>query len=841
MPGSILWVVEGTDTEFVGERRPTTAKEVLEAGPNWTELFSMWLRNDSQSTSAERDRWTRLAEAYKRSPHLDRALAEADVSKDQMASLDQVVANPFNEACRQILAFREEQAATARQQLAAAGHADPWYQVGPSAKESKATRRLVDLQTAKARSAQWERDAGASSPEMTEVTLGRVEAVMAAFTHDAKPRFQELYQHYANPNHATKDLPVVQQLEVAYGKLISAEGHLRQGCQYMRKHLGVGTQPKDADRWVPDDAEQAVLKAWVKYTKACTTLGRALCEATEGIVEWAVADTQKKIQADFATAHRTTASVQLGLNLTVNVLGAVAQCLALAVAGPAAPVVAGATQTATAALGVMMGLVRKTYEKYVSGEDAQNPATVFEHTGRVYKAVSGEKAARFLADGAEAASILGTVGAPALRWDAAASGSTAAKEAVPDVSQLGQFGAIAVEMNKLCNPKELKDTRDREALLEMVQQAFAHLAESTSQTTVSVLSFDPESGQSKIVVNGKHGTLTRGGRFSVTDGDAGLNASLRDWTRSTGDVFPCVVPRGDITFATERIPHFTLLTREERLPIEASDVASAIIDHEEVEGGFRCRAFASGLGLSRTRGRDCWLITFFLSHEGKAKLEKYEFKQLFRYAENSSLAICAETEETAAALTDVCRNDPSLDWLSAAQYFFKFSDDTLTLHDGHVYAGGAHLLDLGTILEHPRALQNAMATCLALEAGGSVTIDHWESMPQMEIDLLNMEGWYTAYTDYSALRDSAADDAGRWIDYRILFKGLEASPGFAVQRFHHLALSDPQINTEAFGDFDRIQELIICGSDALTDPADSALLLALFEAASARGLALTEI
>ncbi|MFF0219085.1 hypothetical protein [Streptomyces vinaceus] len=649
----LTWIAEGTDLGFVRERRPESVVELLARSEAWAELFSRWYAREKKANPDDVRQWLSLVKSVIRDGKGVQEAADAlDITEDRLSGWSLQITMPFSEACGEIRTLLEEQEAAVRKALAvelekARIQGTSTQTVVTEDEVAERLSRNVGVAIAKSRSRKWEAEAWQDeSQEMSRVTPTRMEAVLQAYTRTVKPKFMELYQTYRMP--ATKDLPDIQQLEAAHSQLLSAEASLREACHNMRTLLTARRGREQARRAAEPkglaSAEELLLTAWVEYTQACTDLAKAIYQASEGLIKWAIEEAEKKIQANFSTVHADLAKVLTGARIAVTVLSSVLQCMSIGTG----PVGLAAAASVTACVdGLELLIVRA-----VSYSDARRSDKAMELAGTVFKASSSDQETLSALDKAnELLAAGGGVPAPLLKAEAAETGSVAVGEAVPFATQITRMGKLAKDAYKAFNPAERTDTPERAAYVAALKKAQATLDASTDEATVDAFRFDRTTGTATVTIDGVRGTL-QNGRFSPEGVDAGFADALQRLANRTGGREALLeLAFKSFTFCGSRISTFLLRGHDGR-QVAWSDAASAVISHIEkplkISGedrkGFQCSAYASGLGLAKDK-EDCWKVDFFLSHDGHLKYIRSEFQWMRVGDPNTAVGITATDEE----------------------------------------------------------------------------------------------------------------------------------------------------------------------------------------------------
>ncbi|MFE5540350.1 hypothetical protein ACFQ78_32010 [Streptomyces sp. NPDC056519] len=649
----LTWIAEGTDLGFVREQRPESVAELLARGEAWAELFSRWYAREKKANPDDVRQWLGLVKSVIRDGKpLDEAAEALGITADRLAGWNLQISLDFSADCGEIRTFLEEQEAAVRKALAdeLQQAVNQGTSTRTSVTEDEVAERLLrkaGAAIAKSRSRKWEAEAGEdASQEMSRVTPVRMEAVLQAYTRTVKPKFMELYQTYRMP--ATKDLPDIQQLEAAHSQLLSAEAFLREACHNARTLLTGG---KGRERARPSidakdlaSVEELLFSAWVEYTQACTDLAKAIYQASEGLIKWAIAEAEKKIQTNFSSVHPEVAKVLTGTRIAVTVLSAVLQCMSIGTG----PVGLAAAASVTACVdGLELLIVRA-----VSYTDARKSGKAAELAGMDFKSTSE---ANETTKGFDKANDVLTAGgglpAPLLKAVASGTGSVAATELAPPAAQIARMGKLAKDAYKAFNPAERKEAPERDAYVAALKKAEATLGASISEADVDTFRFERRTGIATVTIDGVRGTL-QNGRFSPEEVDAGFADALQRWAKRTG------TSEGLLELAFNSFDFFGspigtfLLRGSDGQPVNWSDAASAIFSYIEeplkIDGaahkGYQCSAYASGLGLSKDWG-DCWTLRFFLSHDGHVKYLGSQFDWMRVGAADDTVSITATDGE----------------------------------------------------------------------------------------------------------------------------------------------------------------------------------------------------
>ncbi|MFE3760603.1 hypothetical protein ACFXPI_02395 [Streptomyces sp. NPDC059104] len=666
------WIPPGVDLDFVMTKRPRDVRDLLKHGKPWTDLFNRWYAHAYPGMKqADLTLWLRLDRGYARTGSLHKTLADLPAARTRLEAWNLLIGLSFFEECGKVRAWLEEEKRRAREELEAERGPGSWLRAGvPESKVRARQRHNAALAIAGAQSREWE-EAAAADPGMTEKTLCQMEAVLTAYTRVVKPRFIELYEMHAG-GAANGPASAMAVLADAYTGLGSAEARLRAACTGLRR------RPGPAGRTAQDE----LLAAWVEYTRAGTALGTALVDFSRETVRWAAADTSAKIRGNFASVHPRVAGAQLTVSLAVTVLSALIQSFGL-MAVAVSPVITAAAVSAASLLTVALNVIERLTVAKIAEADARHRDVVTEHVGREYRVPpSGEKARRVATEAGYAATTAGPAVVPALQW-ANVSGGTSlggASAFIPFAGPVLRLGTLAVTFDELANPRVLTDTRHREALLKLLERAYSELAATAPSVEVKVLHVDPADGAAQVMVNGSRGVLKEG-RFHPDDRTGALRGVLRNWSRATGDVNPGLpVPAGEYP----GVRRFTLLSGG--APATPSNVLDGILSHREEPGsGFRCTATASGFGPGS--GADSWLVSFFLTYEGEARIHEAEFQWLTLHAQDrEKLSVTACGMRDALSLLELKRDDPRLENLLAVQ-------EALALPAGPLTVEGGMLLD----------------------------------------------------------------------------------------------------------------------------------------------------
>lgn len=722
------WLLEGTDLEFVLEKRPRGVRDLLKKGKAWTDLFWRWYKHQCPTQSDDLQLWFTLVRRHEQTGSLQKALSLVPDAQARMKTWRHLILGDFFDVCQLLRNWLESERRKARKELEAERGAVAWYRWGVS--DSKVKERLdrnMGKAIAKARSTQWETAAG-GPPTMTGRTLAHMEAVLTSYTRTVKPRFMELYGHYgkqvgSGPSDACACL------EGAHATLVSAEAWLREACHAMRRRDFLPTA----------DAEKEVLAAWVEYVQACDAMGTALLEATRAVVRWAAEDTSKKIQSNMTTVHPGTVCAMVGIKLTVSVVSALLQCVSIATgAAVLVPIIA----TATAGLTVVLDYVEKYGSRYVADVSAKDPEVVRLHLGADYRQSSSGKTEVAAAETfKDLAGKTGAIAVPGMKWAAQAVDASggALTQAVPFVGLLPQIGKIGEQVVNLANPQELTNTYDRRILLAMLDRAQADLIDTNfHEIQVIVHQFFPGSGRARVTVNGVLGTL-RAGRFHPDDRRGALDAALRDWTRVTRDINPAF--GAAVSDFAGFGPVRSFVIQHDGTHATRENVTSAVSRHtEEVGRGFECAAYVAGAPhLASVAKLAIWEARFFVSYEGEAELLGQPAFQwlVLRAKDDPDTSVYAYTEEAARALNRLSQDDPALDCLLVLQLALRLSERTFVFDGERLCdAQGAPVVDLSLLSQLCKNVDEALRLTKELEFGQPFDINNVDLPDEVKTLLL---------------------------------------------------------------------------------------------------------
>ncbi|MEU9128684.1 hypothetical protein AB0D08_11320 [Kitasatospora sp. NPDC048540] len=742
------WVTPGTDLDFVRDKRPRDLRDLLKKGKPWTTLFVTWYASYVQGDRTALQRWADVVKA-----HQAGGGRTGGIPSQLRTDFDLLISLQFFGACADVRAWLEEQRDVARRTAPR----------GASSKQIREIRKANEARSiAEAKSADWEGDA---SGAVSEATLAALESLIAANTRAVTPKVAALLESYEKGYWEGRE-ELLSRLKAAYTPTMSAQSRLRDACFEMRRALSPAGRVPDEKK---SERRQEVLAQWTAYTEAYERFGEQLLASNKALVRWAVKDTAEKIEKNFAARHPGVAAAQFSINLTVTALSAVIQNLGL-VAGAATlnPVVAAsATALATGLTAVHDGVQRLTTSK-IARADAENLDTVLEHVGMEYRHPAGGEVRAKVAEEADYLSnVVGQTIAPALEWAAANANSPAgtAAQLVPVAGLLWRVGGLAVMLDGLVNPKVLAKTRDREALHKLVTDAISNLKGPTLPTEMRVLRVDPASGVADVVVDGTPGIL-KNGRFHPESRLEALAEAVRSWRKARrGDVFVSFsATDGTIT----DLRRLTLLVGHDLATFET--VQDGLTIMSEDDHAFWCSARASGLGLSRSVGRDLWNVEFKLSHEGRAssKNVRKTFSRLLLYSRDSSKAeIYTEHKESAGILLDIMKRDPGFDCLLAYQEIFELPDGRFTVDSGGVVSApdGEPLISVADLEERGREAlgfrQYFNDLLERMEEGEIVDIDNLNLPPRLpEAYARKLALWRRVFDHFYAAQASASSDTG---------------------------------------------------------------------------------
>ncbi|MFF4369419.1 hypothetical protein [Streptomyces sp. NPDC001594] len=785
-----MWVSEGTDLEFVLDRRPRDVRDLLKKGKPWTDLFWRWYTQTHRNETEDLHLWFKLVRSHEETGSLQKTLAAVPEAARRMGRWKRLIAVDFFGACHEVRMWMEVERKQARQELERERGTVAWYQRGVSdADVRKRLRTNLGKAVAKARSEEWEQ-ACHGAPGLTGRTVAQMEAVLTAFTRTVKPQFMALYQHYGTRAESGPGT-ARQYLADAHSRVAGAEAWLREAGQRVRDPESVTRAQGDRTT-----AEENLIAAWVDYTRACEEMGTALLDASQAVVDWAVEDTVKKIQANFGTVHPEIAWAQLGIRSAVTVLNALLQCFALASVG--APPLAGAALTVSAGLTVALKYIEELTVYKIAQVDAESPAMVRRHLGADYRQSSGAKTVAAVASRSkDIVGDVGTVLTSGLRWASKATDSPAgaAALAVPGVGTLGQFGKIGEQATELLTPGELTHGYDRTALLAMLDRAQDHLnAPGAAEPQVQVHEFDPATGQAKITVNGVYGILENGRFRPADDGRESLEAVLHNWARSTKDINPRLdVDEIDLDGLG---PVTSFVIQHDGQAATPATVASAITWHEEEPGrGFKCRAHAMALPCFPAERAAVWEITFFVTYEGKAKFLRDAEPQIqwlgLTARSDPGTKVFVHTRDEVRALAYIQEKDPALDSLRMVRSLRRlpghFILDGETLRD----ADGTTVMELALLYQLCDGLEAAQRLLEELEWGQPPDIEQVTLPGQLTTFLLG--DWYKPLEYYRRLR-AIENEIDRWLTFEGFCERTRSSPLDHV-RFLRFVQADDALST----------------------------------------------
>ncbi|MET8753246.1 hypothetical protein ABZW32_24595 [Streptomyces sp. NPDC004667] len=755
-------------------KRPRDVRDLLRHGKPWTDLFNRWYAHAHPAKSrADLALWLQLGQGYARTGSLRKTLTALPAAGKRLESWNLLIGLSFFEECGKVRAWLEEEKRRARAELEAERGSGSWFRGGvPEEKVRARQRSNAALAISKAQTREWEA-AAAADPGMTEKTLCQMEAVLTAHTRVVKPKFIELYEIHAKGagSGPTAGMAV---LSEAYTRLGGAEARLRAAC------TGLRGRPGPAGRTA---AQDELLAAWVQYTRAGTALGAALTDFSREAVRWAAEDTSAKIRANFASVHPRVAGAQLAIGLAVTVLSALIQSFGL-LAVAVSPAITAAAVSAASTLTVALNLIERLTIAKIADADAAHREVVTEHIGREYRVPpSGESAGKVAAEASYTATTAGPAVAPALQWANTSSGTSleGAAPFIPFAGPVLRLGSLAVKFDELANPRVLTDTRDREALLRLLERARSELGATAESVEVRVLHVNPADGEAQVVVNGRRGTL-KDGRFHPDDRRDALRGVLRNWSRATRDVNPGLpAPAGDYP----GVRRFTLLSGG--APATPSNVLDGIHSYREERGrGFTCSAAASGFGPGS--GADRWDVTFFLSYEGEAELRDAGFQTLTLYAQDRQrLSVTSYGMEDARRLLELKRDDPGLEQLLAVQETLGVPAGAFTVEDGILLDPSGRQLtpmdELGRLYGHVRVLDEATRE---LENGIPVGLDHL-GLPQELMD--SLADWVEPLMRFDEV-SRIADDLERFETIQRALAELEHRPTVRARYFRFITKDD---------------------------------------------------
>ncbi|MFF0219082.1 hypothetical protein [Streptomyces vinaceus] len=716
------WVPDGTDLAFVSDRRPRDARDLLKKGRPWTDLFVAWYRYTDQTGWADAALWTKLVKSHAQTGSLQKSLRVVKDAAPRMNAWNGLVGRGFFNACGDLRLWLEAEHERARRDLEKEEGPVSWWHSGA---REKAVRQRMRTNMAGAvaekRLEQLKKKVRADSAEQKlALRLVEMEKVMVGCTRTLKPRFAELCRHFAQvvktqePQVPDELVRLRQRLGEAHGQLVSAEAYLRDICRYLREDLrgqvqpDVAGQPKAAAgevravTWRPEKPEEELLKAWEQYTRAYAELPVAMRANCEGIVRWAAADTAKKIKENFGTVHPHVEAAQLFIHFSVVVLGTALDVLALA-AVAVGPQATAAIATARYALQAgLEGIEALTVDR-IAAADARDRDVVLEHAARTYvETETAEVAERF-------AAVVNAVHqpiAPALEWmaEADAANGQGLVKGVPVVGQLWRLGGLLVRLEKVANPRQLKDDIDadeRKALLEALQHAFADRIASQEPVEVEVLKVT-DAGEAELKVNGTPGVLANG-RFHAADRAAAFEETLRQWPRRgrarDNDFDPDNISvLGGFVVDGRDFERVRFVLQVDGGPVTSKNLASAVRSEGEGGLGFLCRGYASStLGMGPEVVTSRWHIAFRLGYEGEVvSLDPASTELdwlLLRAPGDTASAIAVYTKaDVAKLLGSFNRTLTPSEFFPLLPWVLGVPPQHFVLHEGVLLDGGGNVL-----------------------------------------------------------------------------------------------------------------------------------------------------
>ncbi|MEV6683228.1 hypothetical protein AB0N09_41215 [Streptomyces erythrochromogenes] len=701
MPSVPTWILEGTDLDFVRDRRPRNVRELLSKGQPWTDLFLQWYTVVGKASLADRQTWAEVVVSHRKSGSSTKALEQ--VPKALTDRWQRYMAEPqgdFFLACDNIRLWLEAERIAAKKALTSSRAKTarwPWplgHYV--SDKEVKAQQRqnMVEAITRK-RFQEWE-----TQVQAQKSLVAYVEARCQAYTRTVKPLFPPLYKFFAE-----KGVPDAarQHLEDARYGVIQAEAGLRKACMDMRN-------PPEGHTL--EQAKANLVQAWGAYTIACTAVGTATRRACEEVVSWAAKDTAKKIKDHFASAHPRVATAQLAIKFSVTLLTAVVTALG---AGPGAA-------AAAAAMWAALEAIEQLTVKLVSEAEADDIEVQHRYLGKAFKAPGSDKTAERVGD---ADRVIGLASGPApaaLKLAAAMGAGDAANQAAAFAAQIGRWAGMLVTLEELVNRQVLEDADNGKALLALLKKAHEILGnpDSSCEVVVSVEEFNAEKGTAEVILDGVRGTLSEGGRFTPNNDDEAFEAVLRSWARGSKDPNPGFKGGGAAN------PHLNLTLRDGTKIASWENLAAQILTHKHGVRkpkkselmGFECTAYASVEGAdSFSTLSTClslWRVKFFISYEGTISFEESDKREwelqwmVMRPASQPEIRVEARSVADIKSLRLLRQKDPALECLTQIQTLIASAEPKFIVKDGRVKASNEEDLDmeLEDLIQWPEHLKS---------------------------------------------------------------------------------------------------------------------------------------
>ncbi|MFK0238378.1 hypothetical protein [Streptomyces vinaceus] len=600
MPDNYSWLREAAYPAVLTKRAPSSLKELTKpANSEWQKLFGSWVSDRYGSDRAERY----FAVTAERRQGYGQWFDSKRLDFFWTTSLARFLTDL-------------EEARTA------------WKAREARAKKAAGSTWRGGRDDQRQRFEKWvsgERTKAAVRSDSQGAHLNQIEAWLTAHTQKMKPQFAKLYQALGDVTTQGEKVDVAaewdevkrirQELEAAYGQVLTAEGTLRMLV-------------RPADGRAPH--VQQAQEAWAALVDSYAALADAVVRAARHCHAWASSHARNEMQKNFATAFPVINGLLLAMEGLV-----VGMRICLAAIGTTGALMA-VTAPVSAALAVASETVQELARRAVASEAAKDPRRMREHVGRFYdqdpaKRLLGKDPEESVATAARYVARTGRVAAEIVRSNVKA--ATAAK-VLPYVGEAAAIGAFSVHLAEQFNRKILVDDVNREHFLAMFDEASLHVRQAQlGQCSVTVHSFVPSDRTADVTLNGVRGTLQHG-RFTPQDRTGVFRLVAQRWFKNGGPHL-----EGNLT---------VMAAHGTAGPDDLLDPACAEYIEIGHSGTFHVTATAQRPERNAT---SFWKVRFSLSAEGSANALESVW-QGYRVHTPDGLAITISEQELAQLLED---------------------------------------------------------------------------------------------------------------------------------------------------------------------------------------------